>query len=162
MKLFFLLLLVCFGSAVSMAQAETSLVTEIYVAKDDGQGIAGPAVDSFSVTDLPIHCVVVLKSNAAVTVKMNFIAVDVKGVKPETRVITVNFKTDGAQNQVYFTGKPKTGNWVAGNYRVDIFVDDKLAGSKAFPITGPAIVPAAQTNFVAPKPKPRPKRVRKP
>jgi hypothetical protein len=135
---------------------------QIFVAKDDGQGLPGDPVEGFSTSDVPIHCVVKLDSSTAATVKMQFVAVDVKGVKPETRVITVSYKTDGVQDQVFFTGKPKSGPWVAGNYRVDIFVNNKLVGSKVFPIGASTIKPAAQTSFVAPKPKPKPRKPGKP
>lgn len=140
-------------------------ISELYMAKDDGNGSYGDAVESFAVTDLPIYCVVQLDSFKAAKVAMYFVAVDVKGVKPESRIITVNFATDGNQSLVYFRGKPKSGNWFPGNYRVDIYVDDKLAGSKAFPIVGPQPAPAPQkSNFVTPAPKsqPKPRRNKKP
>lgn len=131
-------------------------VEKIYLAKDDG-GKAGEATDVFSTTDIPIYCVIQLDSVKPTIIKMNFIAVKVAGVKPETKVISVSYKTDGSQNQVNFTGKPE-GVWTAGNYRIDVFVDGAAAGNKEFEIrkspheiqnpTKPVV-----KNLVSPKPK---------
>lgn len=108
-------------------------IEEIFLAKDDGSGKAGAKAENFTPTDIPIYCVVQLDSMKSATVKMNLVAVKVGGVKPETRVFTVSFKTNGAQSRVSFKGAPQ-GNWVAGNYRFDIFIDDKPAGKKNFEI----------------------------
>ncbi len=108
-------------------------VEEIYLAKDNGEGLAGDLAKSFYTTDIPIHCIVKLNSFKSATVKMNFIAVKVLGVKPETKVISINYKTNGEQSQVNFTGKPDKV-WIAGNYRIDILIDDKPAQSLDFEI----------------------------
>ncbi|HEX8287230.1 MAG TPA: hypothetical protein VF556_04505 [Pyrinomonadaceae bacterium] len=133
-------------------------VEKISLAKDE-QGKAGEETEVFSTTDIPIHCVVYLDSVKPTLVKMNFIAVNVPGVKAETKVISVSYKTDGAQNQVNFTGKPD-GFWIAGTYRIDIFVDGKAAGNKEFEIRkssseaqNPA--PLAVKNFIPSKTKPK-------
>lgn len=99
-------------------------VAELYLARDNGSGKAGEITDSFFTNDIPIYCVVQLDSMKPVTVKMNFVAVKVQGVKPETKVITVSYKTNGKQSQVNFTGTPDKV-WTAGFYRIDIFIDDK-------------------------------------
>lgn len=140
-NVFLLFLLLLFTSA-ARAQSEqpdftaSSGVKEIYLTRDEA-GAAGEAVESFSTRDVPIHCVVRLDSAKTVTVKMNFIAEKVPGVKPETKVITVSYKTDGMQNQVNFTGKPD-GSWVAGEYRIDIYIDETAAASKRFLIKNSA------------------------
>lgn len=108
-------------------------VEEIYLARDNGKGKAGEIVESFLTNDIPIHCIVQLDSMKPVTVKMVFVATNVRGVKPETKVIAVNYTTNGSQTQVNFTGKPEK-NWFAGNYRIDIFINDKSAKSLEFEI----------------------------
>ena len=113
---------------------------------------------SFETTDIPIHCAVQLDSIKAVTVKMNFVAVKVAGVRPETRVVTISYKTNGKQDRVNFAGSP-ADFWTAGDYRIDIFIDGKIGGSKSFEIRKPSPKVAAE-NFnqqpkIAPKPKPR-------
>jgi hypothetical protein len=121
------------GQTESTQENKEVGIEEIYLAKDDGSGKAGDVVTSFQTTDIPIHCVVQLNSMSPVTVKMSLIAVNVKGVKAETKVITTTYKTNGKQSKVSFTGTPE-GNWVAGNYRVDIFLDNKPVGNQTFDI----------------------------
>ena len=147
----------------NLSEPQTVGVEEIYLAKDNGEGKAGDVAESFLTTDIPIYCVVQLNSSKPATVKMNFVAVDVKGVKAETKVITVSYKTNGKQNRVNFTGKPE-GVWTAGNYRIDIFIDGKLATGKTFEIkkslTETQQTPTQADSFVPPKPKPKPKVVK--
>ena len=141
------------GQPVSVA---SSGVEEIYLAKDEA-GRTGETVESFLTGDIPIHCVVRLDSAKTANVKMNFVAEKVAGVKPETKVISVSYQTDGKQNQVNFTGRPD-GFWIAGNYRIDIYIDDAAAASKRFQIkklTGAAEKPPLERlkNFAPAKSK---------
>jgi hypothetical protein len=83
----------------------------------------------------------------------------VTGIKPETRVVTTSYKTNGKQNRVNFSGSPEDF-WTAGDYRIDIFIDGKIGGSKSFEIKKtPAKIEAKNFNQqpvkVAPKPKAR-------
>jgi hypothetical protein len=144
-------------------EPQTVGVEEIYLAKDNGEGKAGDVAENFLTTDIPIYCIVQLNSTRAATVKMNFVAVSVQGVKAESRVISVNYKTNGKQDRVSFTGKPDVA-WTAGSYRIDIFIDDKLAVGKTFEIKkSPSEIQKTVTqveSFVPPKPKPKPKIVK--
>ena len=113
--------------------ARDDAVVEILLAKDDGSGSAGAAADGFLPTDVPIHCVVQLDSAKPTTVKMNLVAVNVAGVKPETRVVSTSYTTTENQNRVNFTGRPD-GRWVTGRYRIDIYIGTQLAGSRDFTV----------------------------
>ena len=106
---------------------------EVYLAKDDGTGKAGEEATSFVTTDVPIYCVVLLDSADQTTVKMNLVAVAVPGVRPETRVVSTSYTTRDNQDRVNFTGRP-VGQWVAGRYRVDIFVGTAAAVSREFAV----------------------------
>ena len=143
----------------SQQDNDTVAIEEIYLAKDNGEGKAGEPETNFLTTDIPIFCVVQLNSTKPATVKMNFIAAKVPGVKAETKVVSVSFKTNGKQNRVNFTGKPED-NWVAGTYRVDIFIDGKLAGSKELEIQPAATTNPAVKSF-QPKPAAKPKTVKR-
>jgi hypothetical protein len=136
-NLFLILLISLFTLGISAQSEQSGIpaafgIEEIYLAKDEA-GKAGAVTESFSTVDVPIHCVVRLDSMKTVTVKMNFVAEKVPGVKPETKVISISYKTDGAQNQVNFIGKPD-GQWIAGTYRIDIYIDEAAAASKRFEI----------------------------
>ena len=125
-------------------------IEEMYLARDDGEGNAGEEAAIFKTTDIPIYCVVQLNSARPATVKMILVAVKVKGVKPETKIVATSFKTNGRHSQVTFTGSPD-GSWIAGSYRADIFIDGRLAGSRALEIRKAATENPAIEGF---QPKP--------
>jgi len=128
------LLLSChLGFAQAVDSEAVAGIEEVYLAKDDGSGKAGEQVTEFRTTDIPIYCVVLLDSGAQAVVKMNFVAVSVAGVKPETKVVTSSYTTKGGQNRVNFTGHPE-GKWTAGKYRVDLFLDGKKVKDVEFEI----------------------------
>lgn len=158
MKLILLLSMLITMSLVAYSQnttdAATVKVQDLYLAKDDGTGKAGDVATAFVTTDIPIYCVVQLDSSTPVTVKMNFVAAKVPGVKADTKVVSVSYTTKDGQNRVNFSGKPD-GKWVAGSYRVDIFIDNKPAKELSFEITESATKVA--TAFFQPKSDPRPK-----
>lgn len=132
--------------------APSTAVEDVYLARDDGEGKAGDVTSIFAPTDIPIHCIVVLTKPDPAAVRMNFVAVKVNGVKPDSRVVSASYATSQGQDRVFFTGKPH-GKWTAGSYRIDVFVNDKLEWSLDFEVKG-GVLPAA-SNFVPTKPKPR-------
>ncbi len=136
MKIVLILLCFSFFGLNAFGQIEEIqdvAVETISLARDDGKGKAGEEAEIFGTRDIPIHCLVQLNSTKSATVKMNLVAVKVPGVKAETKVVSVSYKTNGNQNRVKFTGKPE-GIWTAGMYRIDIFIDGKASGSKDFEI----------------------------
>ena len=120
-------------------------ILEVYFAKDDGTGKAGDEATSFVTTDVPIYCVVLLDSATHTTVKMNLVAVGVPGVRAGTKVVSTTYTTRDNQDRVNFSGRP-AGQWVAGRYRVDIFVGNAAAVSREF-----AVQKAEQAKPAVPK-----------
>ena len=152
------LIALCCAAALGQAPQPVlplSNVEDVYLARDDGEGKAGDVTASFSPSDIPIHCVVVLADGLPRAVKMMLFAVRVPGVKPESRVVAAGYNTKEKQDRVYFTGRPD-GRWVPGMYRIDIFVEDRKERSVTFEVEG-AATPAAANKFVAPM-KERPTR----
>ncbi len=139
MKIVLAIYLCLFFSLNAFAQTGQSgdiaefVIEEISLARDDGNGKAGEATDKFITTDRPIHCIIQLNSDKPATDKMNLVAVKTNGLKPETKIIVVNYTIKENQNRVNFNASPD-GVWAAGIYRVDIFIDGKLAGSQTFTI----------------------------
>lgn len=131
----FVAFLLVFGTA-AFAQDQQAVdqggIEEVYLARDDG-GKAGDQVSEFHANDVPIYCVVLLESDASSVVKMNFVAVKVAGVKPETKVVTASYTTKFGQNRVNFTGRPE-GKWTPGTYRVDLFLNGKKVRDVEFEI----------------------------
>lgn len=143
-----------FGQTDAKENNEPIGVGEISLARDDGHGKAGESVDDFITTDVPIHCFIALKSTKAAVVKMNLVAAKADGLRPETKVVTVSYKTSGKQNGVNFDAAPET-IWAAGKYRVDIFLDGKLEKSREFEIkkSPKEIGKEKPTPEIKPKPK---------
>lgn len=135
MKLVFAVLVCLFFGLNIFAQTEKAEVgvEEISLARSDGKGGIGETADKFTTTDIPIYCAINLDSVKSVTVKMNLVAARANGLKPETKVVVVSYTTNGNQNQVNFDASPN-GVWAAGDYRVDIFINGKLAKSQTFAI----------------------------
>src|SRR6476661_7240221 len=161
MKIIFLIIVGLVTSMTAFAQAQPQNppgVEELYLAKDDGKGKAGEQVSEFATTDVPIYCVVLLSEPQKVTVKMNFVAVGVAGMKAETKVVTTSYTTKEGQNRVNFSGRPE-GSWPPGKYRVDIFLDGKAAKALEFDIRAPATGAGGENTakklLLAEEPKPR-------
>ena len=163
MKALIFIAYLAFLAIPTIAQSDVPVaptVEEIYLARDDGEGKAGEQVSEFRTNDVPIYCVVLLDAVGKVTVKMNFVAVNVRGVKAETKVVTASYTTKDGQNRVNFTGRPE-GKWTPGKYRVDLFIDGKAAKNLEFEIKGAGAVNSAASGFQpsatqTPKPKKRP------
>jgi len=156
LKALILAAILSFAGFVAQAQSVAGGIDEAYLAKDDGEGKAGDQVTEFRTTDIPIYCVILLESALKTVVKMNFVAVSVAGVKTETRVVSASYTTKGGQNRVNFTGRPE-GRWTPGKYRVDIFLDGKIAKNLDFEIKGTPTSLTAGQQFQPPaeaKPKP--------
>jgi hypothetical protein len=131
-------------------------VAELYLAKDDGSGKAGEAAEGFVTSDVPIYCVVQLNSAESTTVRMNLVAVSVPGVKAETKVVSTSYTTKDLQDRVNFSGRPH-GQWVAGKYRVDIYIENKLVGSRDFTVQKSSIAKPSPDRTIRPKFDPKPK-----
>jgi hypothetical protein len=137
MKLLPAVFLCLFLGSNAFAQSEENNVNSAVGVKEialtRGAGKAGETTDKFRTTDIPIFCLIQLDSEKPATVKMILIAVKAVGLRPETKIVTVNYKTKENQNQVNFTASPD-GVWAAGDYRVDVYVDGKIAKSRTFTI----------------------------
>lgn len=149
-QILLLIVAACVAAGGQEPAVPSGSVEDVYLAKDDGEGKAGEVASIFSPRDIPIHCIVVLAKPDPTTVRMNFVAVKVNGVKPESKVVSASFATSQGQDRVFFTGKPH-GQWTAGVYRIDVFVNDRLEKSLSFEVKGGA-VPAA-SNFAPTRPR---------
>jgi hypothetical protein len=162
LRSFFILISILVSVFCVAAQTESSEassgIEEAYLARDNGYGKAGEQSIEFKITDVPIYCVVLLESNAKALVKMNFVAVAVTGVKPDTKVVTASYMTKDGQNRVNFTGRPD-GTWTPGKYRVDLFLDGKLVRNLEFTIRGST--QSLEAKYLQP-PDPKPKAAKRP
>jgi hypothetical protein len=147
LKLFLLIVIIGFVHLAAFSQTPVpAAINQAYLAKDDGSGHAGEPATSFVSTDIPIYCVIQLESAVPTTVKMNLVAENVPGVKPETRVVSTSYTTKDGENRVNFDGRP-AGKWVPGKYRADIFIDGKLSKNLTFEIKAQGTPPTGARPF---------------
>lgn len=152
MKIVLIVFFCLFINLYSFGQTESQVgVSEITLFRDDGKGKAGEEASSFSTTDKPIHLSVELDSTEPAAIKMNMVAVSVPGLKTEKTVVSVSYKTDGNQDVVNFNASPRTV-WIAGKYRIDVFVDGKLGARREFEIKEAAPPKEEETKSFPPKP----------
>ena len=138
-----------------LRRLERRAFEEIYLAKDDGKGKPGVAASEFTVSDVPIHCVVRLVGPAQAKVRMNLVAADVAGVKPETQVVSSSYTTKADEDRVFFLGRPER-LWTPGTYRADVYINDILVNKLEFEIRGPAAPVKSALGFQPKQPvKPR-------
>ncbi len=149
-------LLLCISLAAQIGDNENNPeigVEELSMARDDGNGKAGEITDKFSPQDVPLYCIIRLTSDKSATIKMNIVAVKADGYKPGTNVITVSYRTKENQNRVIFNAAPEK-NWAAGDYRVDVSINGKIAGSLNFAVEKQPADTKGETKF-APNNKPK-------
>jgi hypothetical protein len=155
LKLFLLIGIICVFQFAAYSQTAVPVeINQVYLAKDNGSGQAGDPATSFVPTDVPIYCVVQLESAIPTTVKMNLVAENVPGVKPETHVVSTSYTTKDGENRVNFNGRP-AGKWVPGKYRAEIYVDGKLAKNLPFEIKGNSSAASSSSSFAPNTTKPK-------
>lgn len=160
MKLVLVVLFCLFLGLNAFAQTvntEEVGIEQISLWRADGEGNATEETESFLTTDKPLLFRVQLNSTNRATVKMVLVAVNVPGLRRETKSITVSFTTNGKQNVVNFTAMPEN-LWLAGKYRADLFINNKPAGNKEFMIEKP---PAPTEKETVPKTDVKPKTARR-
>ena len=148
------------GAAQEAGAGETDsapvTVERILLLRDDGAGRAGEETENFSTSDKTLHFRIELGSRKSAVIKMILVAADVAGLKPETKSVTVNYKTSGKQNIVNFTAAPEDA-WLSGKYRADIYIDGKPANKREFEIRKPPPKIAAENQTAPPTASPKPK-----
>lgn len=107
---------------------------KVTLAKTDAEGniIEDPA--EFKSTDIPLYCYVDLKDDEPVAIKVRFLAVKAKGMRPNSVIVTLQHKTKKGDNGASFHASPN-GKWSEGDYAVEVFIDGKLVEKREFRIS---------------------------
>jgi hypothetical protein len=126
-----------FGQAPGNEPDEGSEVAKTTLARKEKDGTITENPEKFRTSDVPILCYVDLKNDRSAEVRLAVIAAKAVGLRPESKVISVSYKTKDGENGVTFTARPE-GKWAPGLYRADIYVDGKLSDSVSFTVSGSA------------------------
>lgn len=140
MKIILSILVCLFFSLNLFAQTENTeeiLVEEVTLWRIGIDNKPKEEVENFLTSDKTLFFRIQLNSVKPATVKMVLVAVNVPGIKAETKSVTVSYTTNGKQNIVNFRAQPEDV-WTAGTYRADIFINGKIAAKKEFLIEKPA------------------------
>jgi hypothetical protein len=128
------MVLVAAAAFAACGKSGPTTVESITIARDDGSGKAGDAVESLKPTDHEFHASIKFDKGNDVKVKADLIAVDTPEGK-NINVLTQDYDLGGINNTVDLKcSLPR--DWPAGSYRIDVSLDGKLAKSKEFKIEG--------------------------
>lgn len=137
---FVLTVLLCFFFGLSVfaqtenaKNSEKTKVKSLILAREDAEGNIEENVETFKPADFPVYIYVDLSRTGIIDVKMNLVAVKAKGLRANTKVVVVSYKTKTDENTVQFRASPKK-LWAVGDYRVEILLDGNLAESKNFKV----------------------------
>ena len=126
-------------AAVGSVQAQTNgdedspKVSKTTLARKESDGTITEDPETFRPKDVPIICYVDLTVDHPVEVRLVSVAKRAVGLRPESRIATVTYKTKQGESGVTFTSRPK-GLWAAGSYRADVFLNGTLSDSKDFTV----------------------------
>lgn len=135
-----LILSVCLLLALSIQAQDTQKdntdeveVSKLTLAKKDAKGNIIEDIEVFGTKDIPIYCYIDLNTTTPTLVKMSIIAVKAIGLRANSNIINVSYKTKEGENGVSFNASPETF-WAEGDYRVDVYLNGKLTDKKKFKV----------------------------
>lgn len=132
-------------TAATSAAPDGGKIVELYLAKSDGNGAEGDRAENFDLADIPIYCIVKLNAPGGTAVRMVLLAATVPGIKANSKIVTTNYVLKDREDQVTFYGQPND-KWLAGRYKVEVYLDNKLEKTLDFNIgDADAAIKAAAT-----------------
>ena len=111
----------------------TGAISDLHMAKDDGNGDPGDETNMFSPGDRTIHCVAKLaEAKAGTKMKFSWFIVDAGGSKNE-KIKDIDYTTGALENIVHaHLTLPK--DWPSGKYKVDVFVNGNLENTAQYSV----------------------------
>lgn len=110
------------NSNAAARSASDVQITEISMARDNGKGGFGEAVDTFGPSERTIYCVISLnKPSTGTKIKFSWYIVDAGGL--ENSLLKEIDYTTGAEENVVHAHLTAPNDWPTGDYRVDVSVN---------------------------------------
>lgn len=126
----FPLFALAFGMLACATSVSTANISDAWMASDDS---GSNRVSSYA-PDAPVFYALVQLNNAPddTTVKAVWIAVKVEGVDPDFKIDETTITT--GKSPVHFTLENNNPLWPSGDYKVDIYLNDKLDKTITFSV----------------------------
>jgi hypothetical protein len=102
-----------------------TVIKEIHMAKDDGNGAPGDETDSFAPSDRTVHCVTNLReAKAGTAMRFSWWIVDAGGSQNQ-KIKDIDYTTQPRENIVHgHLTLPR--DWPVGKYKVQIYINGDL------------------------------------
>jgi hypothetical protein len=109
----------------SQDASSTGAISEIYMAKDDGNGDPGDKASVFGENDRTIHCVTKLNNpKPGTNMKFTWWVVEAAGAQNE-KIRDIDFSTRALEDVVHGHLTPPN-DWPPGKYKVEVYVNGNL------------------------------------
>ncbi|MCM3905391.1 MAG: hypothetical protein ND866_27155 [Pyrinomonadaceae bacterium] len=121
------------SDSTSADATSAGALSELHMAKDNGNEEPGEETNSFSPGDRTIHCVAKLAdAKAGTQMKFSWFIVDAGGSKDE-KIRDIDYTTRALENIVHgHLTLPR--DWPSGKYKVDVFVNGNLEKTARFSV----------------------------
>jgi hypothetical protein len=108
-------------------------IDKAYMAKDNGSGEPGEESDTFSPSDHTVHCMITLDHAAEGTqIRFDWIGVDA-GEFQNRSIKKLEYTTKALENKVH-ANVILPRDWPAGEYKVDVYLNEQLARSITYKV----------------------------
>lgn len=105
--------------------ADSGVIKEIHMAKDDGHGDPGDETNTFSPSDRTIHCVIKLnEAKGGTKLKFSWWIIDADGTRNE-KIKDIEYTTRALENIVH-AHLELPQDWPKGKYKVDVYLNGNL------------------------------------
>ena len=121
------------SDSTSSDVTSSGALSELHMAKDNGNEEPGDETNSFSPSDRTIHCVAKLAdAKAGTQMKFSWFIVDAGDSKDE-KIKDIDYTTRALENIVHgHLTLPR--DWPSGKYKVDVFVNGNLEKTARFSV----------------------------
>lgn len=121
------------SSGSATPSTSTGVVSEVHMARDDGNSGPGDETSTFNSKDRTIHCVAELKDPKSGTkMRFSWFVVEANGTSNE-KIKDIDYTTRALENVVHgHLSTPR--DWPVGKYKVEVYVNENLEETVHFTV----------------------------